>query len=55
MRVLLSTSGSRRDVEPMGELVVRVRALGAQCDTVAAVAEGGAARVSTGVLPTGGW
>lgn len=55
MRVLLLTSGACGDVEPMVGLAVRLRALGAQCATVAAVAAGFAARVSTGVLPSGGW
>lgn len=55
MRVLLSTSGSRGDVKSLVGLAVRLRALGAPFDTVAAVAEGDAAPVSTGVLPTGGW
>ena len=53
MRVLLSTCGSRGDVEPMvgprraGELVA------AQFDTVAAAAEGCDAPVATGVMPAG--
>ena len=48
MRVLLTTYGSRGDVEPMVGLAVRVRALGAaveECDAL----------VATGVMPTGGW
>jgi vancomycin aglycone glucosyltransferase len=71
MRVLLTTYGSRGDVEPMALLAVQSRALGAdvrvcappnfaelaaaQLDTVAAVAEECDARVATGVMPTGGW
>lgn len=55
MRVLLSTSGSRGAVEPLVGRAVRVRALGAPFDTVAAMVEGGAARVSTGVMPRGAW
>ncbi len=44
MRVLLSTYGSRGDVEPMAGLAVRLRALGAErCDAL----------VSTGVVPAG--
>ena len=53
MSVLLSTYGSRGDIEPLVGLAVRVRALGVQCDTVAAVAEGSDARVSTGLMPRG--
>jgi hypothetical protein len=46
MRVLLSTYGSRGDVEPMVGLAVRSRALGAEdCD----------APVATGVMATGVW
>jgi len=42
MRVLLSTHGSRRDVEPMAGPAVRLRALGAEgCDAL----------VATGVTP----
>jgi hypothetical protein len=57
MPVLLSTYRSRGDIEPLVGLAARARAraLSAQCDTVAAVAEGCDARVSTGVMPTGGW
>ena len=44
MRVLLSTSGSRGDVEPMVGLAVQLRALGA---------EEGDALVATGVMPGG--
>jgi hypothetical protein len=46
MRVLLSTYGSRRDVEPMVGPAVQLRALGA---------EGRDALVTTGVTPTGVW
>ena len=46
MRVLLSTYGSRGDVEPMVGLAVQLRALGAEgCDAL----------VATGVTPAGGW
>jgi UDP:flavonoid glycosyltransferase YjiC (YdhE family) len=46
MRVLLSTSGSRGDVEPMEGLAVQFRALGAEgCDAL----------VATGVTPAGVW
>jgi vancomycin aglycone glucosyltransferase len=39
MRVLLSTYGSRGDVEPMVELAVQLRALGAErCDALVATA-----------------
>lgn len=55
MRVLLSMYRSRGDIEPLVGLAMRLRVLGAPFDTVAAVAEGCAARVSTGVMPTGGW
>ena len=95
MRVLLSTYGSRGNVEPMVGLAVRLRALGAvmpvcaplvpvgqpvrplvtgatppsaadllrraaelvgaQLDTVAAVADGCDALVASGVMPAGVW
>jgi UDP:flavonoid glycosyltransferase YjiC (YdhE family) len=46
MRVLLSTYGSRGDVEPMVGLAVQLRALGAEgCDAL----------VATGVMPAGVW
>jgi hypothetical protein len=48
MRVLLSTYGSRGDVEPIVGLAVQPRALGAgaaDCDAL----------VATGVMPTGVW
>jgi UDP:flavonoid glycosyltransferase YjiC (YdhE family) len=46
MRVLLSTYGSRGDVEPMMGLAVQLRALGAEgCDAL----------VATGVTPAGVW
>jgi hypothetical protein len=46
MHVLLSTYGSRRDVEPMVGLAVGFRALGAEgCD----------APVATGVTAAGVW
>ncbi len=65
MRVLLTTYGSRGDVEPMVGLAVWLRALGAkawvraaelvaaQFDTVAAVAEGCDALVAGGMMPAG--
>jgi UDP:flavonoid glycosyltransferase YjiC (YdhE family) len=46
MRVLLSTYGSRGDVEPMVGLAVRLRALGT---------EGSDALVATAVMPAGVW
>jgi len=55
MRALLSMYELRGDVEPMVGRVVRVRELGAQCDMVVSVAEGGDARVSTGRMTSGGW
>jgi hypothetical protein len=46
MRVLLSTYGSRLDVEPLVGPAVQLRALGAEeCDAL----------VATGVTPAGGW
>jgi hypothetical protein len=46
MRVLMSTYGSRGDVEPMVEGAVRLRALGpGGCDAL----------VAAGVTPTGLW
>jgi UDP:flavonoid glycosyltransferase YjiC (YdhE family) len=46
MRVLLSTYGSRGDVEPTVGLAVQLRALGAKgCDAL----------VATGVTPAGVW
>jgi UDP:flavonoid glycosyltransferase YjiC (YdhE family) len=46
MRVLLSTYGSRGDVETMVGLAVQLRALGAEgCDAL----------VATGVKPAGVW
>jgi len=46
MWVLLSTYGSRGDVEPMVGLAVQLRALGAEgCDAL----------VATGVTPAGVW
>jgi hypothetical protein len=48
MRVLLSTYGSRGDIESMVGLVVQVGAL-------AAAAEECDAPVATGMMPAGGW
>ena len=46
MRVLLSTYGSRGDVEPMMGLAVQLRTLGAErCDAL----------VATGMVPAGVW
>ena len=46
MRALLSTYGSRGDVEPMVGLAVQLRALGADgCDAL----------VASGVTPAGVW
>jgi hypothetical protein len=46
MRVLLSTYGSRGDVEAIGGLAVQLRALGSEgCDAL----------VATGVVPAGAW
>jgi vancomycin aglycone glucosyltransferase len=70
MRVLLTTCGSRRDVQPLAGLAVQVRALGAEVQVCAppdqefaellagvgaAAAEECDAPVATGVMPTGGW
>jgi hypothetical protein len=44
MRVLLTTYGSRADVEPMVGLALQLEAA-EECD----------APVATGVMPTGGW
>ncbi len=59
MRVLLSTYGSRGDVEPMVGLAVRLRALGAQVRACAppdcaATAERDVP-VAAGVMPNGVW
>ena len=51
MRVLLSTHGSREDLEPM----VAAKFVAAQFDTAAAAAEGCDASVATGAMPTGVW
>jgi UDP:flavonoid glycosyltransferase YjiC (YdhE family) len=46
MRVVLSTYGSRGDVEPMGGLAVQLRPLGAEgCDAL----------VATGATPAAVW
>lgn len=62
MRVLLSTYGSRADVEPMMRLAVHLdprpcaaELVAAHFDTVDAAAEECDAPVATGVMPTGGW
>ena len=55
MRVLLSTYGSRGDVEPIMGLAVQLGALGAAELVNAAAAEECDAPVATGVMPTGGW
>ena len=59
MRVLLSTYGSRGDVEPMVGLAVRPRALGAEVrmcappDFAEPLARVGVPLVATGVMPAG--
>jgi vancomycin aglycone glucosyltransferase len=64
MRVLLSTYGSRGNVEPRVGPAVQLQALGAevrcapelvaaQFDTAAAAAEGRDAPAATGVMPAG--
>jgi vancomycin aglycone glucosyltransferase len=57
MRVVLSTFGSRGDVEPMVGLAVRLRELGVEARVCApsdcAAAEGCDALVATGVVPEG--
>ena len=58
MRVLLSTYGSRGDVEPMVGLAVQLRALGAEvrvCAPPDCAELLGDAPVATGVMPTGVW
>jgi vancomycin aglycone glucosyltransferase len=58
MRVLLSTYGSRGDVEPMVGLAVQSRALGAEvrvCAPPDLAAEGRDAPIATGVTPAGVW
>jgi hypothetical protein len=46
MRVLLSTYGSRGEVEPRAGFAVQLRALGAEgCDAL----------LATGVVPAGAW
>jgi len=54
MRTLLSTYGSRANLERMVGLAVPPGALGA-ADQPARAAEEGAAAVATGVMPAGGW
>jgi vancomycin aglycone glucosyltransferase len=55
MRVLLSTYGSRGDVEPMVGLAVQSRALGAKMRVCAPPDEECDAPVATCVMPTGVW
>ena len=55
MHVLSSTCGSRGDVDSMVGLAVRLRALGAEFDTVAVAAEECDAPVASGVMPKGVW
>jgi vancomycin aglycone glucosyltransferase len=55
MRVLSSAYGPRGEVEPMAGLAVRLRALGAEFDTVAVAADRCDALVASGVMPTGVW
>ncbi|HEY8287089.1 MAG TPA: hypothetical protein VIJ28_22080 [Chloroflexota bacterium] len=51
--VLLSMYGSRGDVEPLVELAVRLRALGARFDPVATATEGCDALAAGGMMPAG--
>ena len=57
MRVVLSTWGSRGDVEPLAGLAVRLRALGAEVrvcappDFTEPLARVGVPLVATGVMP----
>ena len=59
MRVLLSTYGSRGDVEPMVGLAVQLRALGAEVrrcatpDFAEPLARVGVPPVASGVMPAG--
>jgi len=59
MRELLSTYGSRRDVEPMVGLAVRLRALGAEVrvcappDFAELLARVGVPLVATSAMPAG--
>ena len=59
MRALLTTYGSRGDVEQLVGLAEQVRALGAEARVCAppafAAAEECDAPVVPGVMPTGGW
>ncbi len=61
MRVVLSTYGSRGDVEPMVGLAVQLRALGAEMSVCAPpyfaelLARVGVPLVATGVMPAGVW
>ncbi len=59
MRVLLSTYGSRGDIEPVVGRAVQLRALSTQLWVCAppdcAVAEGCDALVATGGVPAGVW
>ena len=58
MRVLLSTYGSRGDVEPMVGLAVQLRALGAEMRVSRGGAEGLWCRrplVPGSMMPAGGW
>jgi vancomycin aglycone glucosyltransferase len=55
MRVLLSTHGSRGDVEPMVGLAVQSRALGAETRACAPPDEECDGPVATGLVPTGVW
>ncbi len=53
--MLLSTYGSRGDIEPRVGRAGWVRARGVPCDMAAAAAEGWDAWVSTSDLPRGAW
>ena len=55
MRVLLSTCGSRGDVQPMVGPRRAAELVAAQFDTVAAAAEGCDALAAGGMMPAGVW
>jgi vancomycin aglycone glucosyltransferase len=55
MRVLLSTYGSRGDVEPMVGLAVQLRALGAEAWVCAAGLRGPCRRAAGASRPAGDW
>jgi vancomycin aglycone glucosyltransferase len=55
MRALLSTYGSRGDVEPMVGLAVQLEALGAEARVCAPPEFAAAEEGDAPVMPTGGW